>query len=198
MRRSTAVRWPPAQVPPTVPSQHEARRAQSPATKPAQAPPPTSRAVVNRRPTMLPSSHHATLKHEPGRRPQAKRSSACAPRRHHATLKHEPGRQAPTTSTAAQPDEEGSHRRQTREPRLGASDSNAGKGAEEESPVAALLVSRSGCVDDAAMGWIRRHGGARVYPARVTSAGDTSGTLLSRCGCERYHNLLVIINLSTG
>jgi hypothetical protein len=73
-----------------------------------------------------------------------------------------------------------------------------GKGAEEESPAAALLVSRSGCADDVVMGWIRRRDGARVYPARVTSAGDMSGTLLSRCGCERYHNLLVIINLSTG
>jgi hypothetical protein len=69
MRRSTAVGRPPAQAPPTVPSQREARRAQPLAAKPAQAPPP-----------LRPSGrrHSATALKPSGCCPQAERPPASA------------------------------------------------------------------------------------------------------------------------
>jgi hypothetical protein len=100
-RMSLAARRPMTQAPPIDPSQREARRA-----------PPLGRAVTGK------ASHDGVAALKPSGRRQG------APRCHHH--KHLPDRQVATTSVVAQPDEEESHHRRTREPRPRASNMDVG------------------------------------------------------------------------
>jgi hypothetical protein len=100
-----------AHAPLTVPSQREARRAQS--------------LAANRRRRRHPQAERPSTRHPTSAPPPSSRVATGKAPRDATTLMHESGHRAVTTSVATQPDEEDNHHCQTGEPRPRDSDPNA-------------------------------------------------------------------------